>query len=127
VGGQVLPGAPTSDPVSNGPLLSSADPDSWEIDLRARSPRVAENLDDRRGGRRCLCGACEPVSQHGAEGHHENGGLASIGRPLHNDGRKSIMDIIQSRCAGMDVSSHAYLVTEGRAASSAMSGPSVPG
>ena len=24
----------------------------------------------RRGGRRCVCGACEPVSQHGAEGLH---------------------------------------------------------
>src|SRR5215218_11037281 len=36
---------------------------------------LAENLSVRRGGRRCLCGACEPVSQHGAEGLHENRGL----------------------------------------------------
>src|SRR5207342_92582 len=83
--------------------------------------RLTENRDVRRGGRRCLCGACEPVSQHGAEGRHENRGLLPrarasdfeicLGPPrvervdrFDNDGRKSIMEIIHSRCAGMDVS-----------------------
>ena len=68
--------------VSNGSPPARADRDGQEIGLRVVSAggwqrRVgrAENLSVRRGGRRCLCGACEPVCQHGAEGRHENRGL----------------------------------------------------
>jgi ferredoxin len=58
-----------------------ADRDRRKIGLRVRPRRWfgmlgrVENLCVRRGGRRCLCGACEPVCQHGAEGRHENRGL----------------------------------------------------
>ena len=62
--------------VSNGPLLRErtgmAEDSAW---ARSGWFGLAENLSVRRGGRRCLCGACEPVSQHGAEGRHENRGL----------------------------------------------------
>ena len=62
--------------VSNGPLLRErtgiAEDSAWAGSCWAC---LAENLNVRRGGRRCLCGACEPVSQHGAEGRHENRGL----------------------------------------------------
>jgi hypothetical protein len=58
-----------------------ADRDRRKIGLRVWPRRWfgmlgrMENLSVRRGGRRCLCGACEPVSQHGAEGRYENRGL----------------------------------------------------
>src|SRR5215213_3750779 len=68
--------------VSNGSPAARADRDGQKIGVRVVSAggwqrRVgrAENLSVRRGGRRCLCGACEPVSQHGAEGRHVNRGL----------------------------------------------------
>jgi hypothetical protein len=62
--------------VSNGPLLRERT-GMAEDSASAGSgrDRLAENQNVRRGGRRCLCGACEPVSQHGAEGRHENRGL----------------------------------------------------
>ena len=62
--------------VSNGPLLRDrigmGEDSAW---AGSGWVRLAENLSVRRGGRRCFCGACEPVSQHGAEGRHENRGL----------------------------------------------------
>ena len=67
---------PVTPLVSNGPLLRErtgiAEDSAWAGSCWAW---LAENLNVRRGGRRCLCGACEPVSQHGAEGRHENRGL----------------------------------------------------
>jgi hypothetical protein len=71
-------------------------------------------------GPRCLCGACEPVGQHGAEGCHGNRGLLpsstsvrlliflpSPGRTprVGGVGRELVvMDLVHPRCAGVDVS-----------------------
>jgi hypothetical protein len=72
-------------------------------------------------GPRFLCGACEPVGQHGAEGCHGNRGLLpsstsvrlliflpSPGRtpagPVVPGGELVVMDLVHPRCAGVDVS-----------------------
>ena len=62
--------------VSNGPLLRERTGMAEDsAGVRFGWSRLAENRCVRRGSRCCLCGVCEPVSQHGAEGRHENRGL----------------------------------------------------